>query len=221
MSELDDDVKLARRGYKIMGGVILLTIALGLGLRYWGPHAPSSYAAVQPEAAIVAPLTPKFTVLMSRDRYLRVLLEDGRVQVRTGGSITWRTHNPAKLKFSPWTAENGGLKPGKDQEIAIFTSEDAGKDAARKLLFQSDAYAKLTLIDAIAKFAPKSEGFNPDTHLANIQKVAKVNPKQVMQTFSLAEQDLILAGVKEATGWIEGEVWTYANEAEFEAKGWK
>jgi hypothetical protein len=175
------------------------------------------------EAAAVANAEAKdavFKVLESRDLYIRALRMGVEVELRTGGSITWRANNPAKIRWGKFAETVGGRKPGKDQTVAIFATEKEGTEANRKLLFETAVYKNLSLKDAMAKYAPKEQGYTPASYLAKITKATKIAPDKTLNTFTKAEQDSLLKAVKDSEGWIVGKVTTFDSLAEWEKRGW-
>lgn len=162
----------------------------------------------------------KFKVLESKQYYLRVVNEEGQIELRTGGSITWRTNNPAKIMWGDWAKSQGAHEPGKDQTVAIFPSEEIGRKANYTLLFLSKAYAHLTLENAIKKYAPSSEGYNTQKYLNFIKNKTKIDPNKVMKSLTETERNQILNAIKEYEEWIPGKVTVFNSEQDWKERGW-
>ena len=57
---------------------------------------------------------------------------NGSVDTRSGGTLAWRTNNPALLPFNDATRRAGAI--GSANGVAVFPNEDAGRSAIAKLL---------------------------------------------------------------------------------------
>lgn len=78
----------------------------------------------------------------------------GRDQIREGGSRSWRNCNPGNIRKGDFSINAGAI--GDDASFAIFPDEDVGKAAIIALL-RTSAYIRLTLKDAIFRYAPPVE----------------------------------------------------------------
>lgn len=161
-----------------------------------------------------------FKVLESRQFYLRVLNVDGNIEMRTGGNITWRTNNPAKIMWSPWAEKQGAHQPGKDQSVAIFPTEELGQRANYILLFESRAYSHLTLADAIKKYSPADKGYNPARYLEFLKAETNINQDKVLSSLDEEDRLRILDAIKKYEGWTEGRQIIFKNEKEWKEFGW-
>ena len=82
--------------------------------------------------------------------YLRAVRGDGKVEVRTGGTASWRFNNPAKLLAGSFAKRNGAI--GTDGLLAIFPDAATGRTAAEKLLFEDPSLMNLSITKANAEF---------------------------------------------------------------------
>ena len=103
-----------------------------------------------------APLPPKQAAAIA-PRNVEIDHGDGVIEIRSGGSRSWRNHNPANLRYGreEHARRNGAIGFDKNG-FAIFPDEETGKRAAMASL-RSPAYQARTINEAIAKWAPKSE----------------------------------------------------------------
>ena len=91
---------------------------------------------------------------------------DGTKEHRTGKGHPRRDNNPGDIEYGPFARAAGAI--GADGRFAIFPSEEAGFTALDVLLF-TPRYQRLTIDDAIAKFAPPSEN-NTEKYKADVSK---------------------------------------------------
>jgi len=91
---------------------------------------------------------------------------DGIVYEFTGGSRAWRNNNPGNLEYGVFTRNNGAI--GTDGRFAIFPDTATGFNAMANLLSTS-SYQKLTIADAINRYAPPSEN-NVENYLKSIER---------------------------------------------------
>lgn len=114
------------------------------------------------------------------------------------GSRSWRNNNPGNLEYGDFARAHGAT--GTDGHFAIFPSVQAGTDAQRALLFNSDAYRNLTLPQAISKWAPGSENNVP----AYVSAMGGDTSGRKMGDYSPAEQDALLGSMRIHEGWVPG-----------------
>ncbi|MBB3317861.1 uncharacterized protein (TIGR02594 family) [Rhizobium sp. BK181] len=78
----------------------------------------------------------------------------GRDEIREGGSRSWRNCNAGNIRKGDFSINYGAI--GDDGSFAIFPDEDTGKAAIIALL-RTATYIKLTLKQAIFRYAPPEE----------------------------------------------------------------
>lgn len=84
---------------------------------------------------------------------------DGRDEIREGGSRSWRNCNAGNIRKGDFSINCGAI--GDDGSFAIFPDEESGKAAIIALL-RTTAYIKLTLKQAIFRYAPPNENQSED-----------------------------------------------------------
>ncbi len=201
--------------------LVFIIIAIA-GLTY---KTSQKYAEFHSKNAVTSTVPlPKpvsnFKVLESKQFYLRIVNEKNQIELRTGGNITWRTNNPAKIMWGQFASEHGALEPGDNQTVAVFPNEELGQRANYILLFESKAYSHLPLSDAIKKYAPVSEGYMPDRYLDFLKKETNINQDKVLRTLTEEERQSILQAIKKYEGWLEGKVTIFRDINEWETSGW-
>lgn len=81
-------------------------------------------------------------------------LDDGTRVIRKGGTWTWRNNNPGNLRYTAFSRSHGAI--GTAGGFAVFPTVEVGKLAIAALL-QGPRYSPLSIINAIAIYAPPSE----------------------------------------------------------------
>ena len=119
------------------------------------------------------------------------------------GSRSWRNNNPGNLKFGPY-AEKMGATGKDDAGFAKFPSYDAGRKAQENLLFNSDAYKNLSIRDAIAKWAPGSDGNDPAGYAAQMAKATGTSADTKLSDLTPEQRGKFLDAQQRKEGWIPG-----------------
>ena len=137
---------------------------------------------------------------------ITVRYSDGSTQLRTGGSVAWRCQNPGNLKNGKFTKERNSI--GQDYGgHAVFPTLEDGNRAHHDLLFSpSTRYYNLTLIDAVSRYAPASDGNNPYDYQRYITKRTGIAANRVLKTLSAEEKQGMLECMRLFEGYKEGEV---------------
>ncbi|WP_272678482.1 hypothetical protein [Providencia sp. PROV137] len=119
--------------------------------------------------------------------------------IREGGSRAWRNHNEGNLEYGDYARRHGAI--GTDGRFAIFPNAETGRNAKRNLLFNTNSYKDLTLLDAIKRYAPKGEN-KPAQYYKAVKNAVGSDKK--MGEYSASEQEIILEAFKRVEGWEAG-----------------
>ncbi len=114
---------------------------------------------------------------------------DGNKLIRSGGTRAWRNNNPGCLRYSDFTKHQGAI--GEAGGFAVFPDEETGMRAISALL-KSDKYKKLTISQAISKYAPPHEN---DTEHYNAS-LREMTGLQINTKLSALNNDQIMKVVK-------------------------
>lgn len=133
---------------------------------------------------------------------LTVQTDDDKTIIRTGGTVSWRTHNPGNLKDGAFARSHGSV--GKDHiGHAVFPTYDHGYQAKYNLLFSATSvYYNLTLHQTIHRYAPISDGNKPNEYISYLTKQTHINKDTKMsdltedQRLSLLEAMKVFEGYK-------------------------
>ena len=122
---------------------------------------------------------------------------------KIGGSRAWRNNNEGNIRYGRTARRYGAI--GKDQNgFAIFPTAAHGHRAKEALLFESDTYRNLSLMQAIEKYAPPSEN---DTAAYQRRVLAAVGGNNIrMGSATPAQRQAIMQAMRQMEGWKEGEI---------------
>ena len=139
-------------------------------------------------------------------------LEDGSIVKRHEGTVAWRCNNPGNLKQGPFSRSCGSI--GEDYGgHAVFPNLDVGNYAHGQLLFGNDSrYRNLTLIDALKRYAPESDGNNPWAYQRYITKRTGVEADRLLRSLTPDERQGMLACMRLFEGYQEGIISKYPED---------
>lgn len=155
-------------------------------------------------AAGTAPSAPAGGGISGDDHggWVRLHLSDGTDELRVGGTLAWRNHNPGNLLPGrvPYKTAIAVDRRG----LAIFPSYAHGWTALREVL-KSSTYGPLSIADAMAKYAPTGHGGNdPALYATLIRQQTGLEPTRVLNTLSDSELDAFMGAVKHVEGFRDG-----------------
>lgn len=126
--------------------------------------------------------------------------ESGRVFVRQGGSRAWRNNNPGNLRKSQFASEQGAI--GEAGGFAVFATQEAGR-LALKALLQTETYGKLTIEEAVKRYAPPSEN-GTAAYTKNLIKLTGLDVKTKLASLTDQEIDAVVKAIQTLEGTIPG-----------------
>lgn len=139
-------------------------------------------------------------------------MQDGSVVKRSEGTVAWRCNNPGNLKFGPFAKQYGAISHDHGGH-AVFPNLEMGTYAHSQLLFSPDSrYYNLTLIDAIKRYAPESDGNNPWAYQRYITNKTGVAANRVLKTLNGEEREGMLACMRLFEGYKPGVVSLYPED---------
>lgn len=201
--------------------VVVLSAAGYGGWRFYNNHV-ASYVTATTEVVKQEVLNPAELTKVRETREFYVLADraDGRLEMRTGGSTSWRLHNPGLLAHGKFTRSVGAI--GSDGRHAIFPSYELGRRANEILLFESEEheYMGMSVVDAIKKYAPKKDGFDPVKYAESLAKAAGVETTKILKDFTTEQRKKFLDAIEKHEHFKEGKVTIFKDEAEFQEKGY-
>jgi hypothetical protein len=137
-----------------------------------------------------AKLVPGDTVTVDGKTY--IIFSD---EVRQGGSCSWRARNPGNIRFGDSLGAISGKKHkcGSSGSFAIFPTEAAGLAAIPKVL---KAYGHVTVLDAMKKYAPASDGNDPKAYAKQVAKSMGAKIEDFVDDLSSSQLSKFAASVK-------------------------
>lgn len=126
--------------------------------------------------------------------------EEGREVLREGGSRSWRNNNPGNIRRGSFAESAGAI--GDDGAFAIFPDEESGLGAIVTLL-RSASYARLSLRDAIFRYAPPAEN-DSGRYVAFVTQHSGVGAHEVLREVGAAALKRIARAIRDMEGWKPG-----------------
>lgn len=183
--------------------------------KYLGSFGSSEKA--QPDVVPTLPGDGFVQIIRTKPYYLLAKRKDGKIELRTGGSVGWRTNNPAEFGFGDFAKKTGAI--GQYSKYAIYPSLALGASAMEVYLFNTNLYGDLSINEAIKKFY--SEDANKAESVAKAISVdlniSRYNTK-MKDLSSSQKQRVINVILKEESG-LKGVVRVFDSMEEFNEKG--
>jgi len=194
------------QGLKVGGQAVInlgSNIATGVGQAYTvGKERVSQAATAVQEGASKAWSAVKGAITGVKETgkgYNVVEGADGSV-IKQEGARNWRNNNPGNIEAGDYANKMGAI--GSDGRFAIFPSQEAGRGAKEKLIFEGKNYKDLNVDQAIKRYAPPSEN-NTDSYVKNVlESVGGANKK--MSEYTPEERQKIMDRMAKVEGYREG-----------------
>ncbi len=129
------------------------------------------------------------------------ITNDGTKIKRIGGTAAWRNNNPGNIRKSKFAYENGAI--GETDKWAVFPDEETGLRAITKLL-RSNSYNHLSVKDAIHKWAPFSDGNNPENYSRRVSNMTGLAADAKISNLSDNDLFKIARAIQTVEGWGVG-----------------
>lgn len=138
--------------------------------------------------------------------WLTVELSDGSRQKRYNGTLSWRNNNPGNIKFGDFAKAEGAIGPGGGGH-AVFPDLKTGRSAMKKLLFTSiRGYNTKTIRQAIATYAPASDGNKPDKYAKYVASQLQVSLDTKLNGLSETLKEKMLTAMMAYEGFKNGDL---------------
>ncbi|MGH7743527.1 MAG: hypothetical protein ACREQ5_01715 [Candidatus Dormibacteria bacterium] len=143
--------------------------------------------------SIANPDTPgKNDVVIQRD--------DGTIEVRSGGSVSWRDNNPGNMISGVGPYASIGMNQG----FAVFPDYQTGYDAMVYNLEYDPRYQSGTVGSAIATWAPASVGNDPVTYANTVSSWTGLSINTPMNSLTLPQMQSVAGAIQRYEGWNPG-----------------
>lgn len=162
---------------------------------------------------------PSAKVLEVAKYMIAIELADGSVVKRTGGSLSWRLHNPGRLSYGKFAKSMGAI--GSDGRYAVFLTEAEGRKANKVMLFEDQrmGFSNLTILQAVEKYAPETIGGKPLQYAMVLAKAAGTKTSTLMRELSDEQREKVLDAIEVMESYTKGYIWTYKSVEEFRKQG--
>jgi hypothetical protein len=145
-------------------------------------------------------------VLEYGNGYLIIECVDGNKYKRHGGSLSWRNNNPGNLKYGDFSKKYGAVGAGYSGH-AVFPNPKTGAKAQIALLFTEErGYNKLTILEAIRRYAPASDGNSPTKYAKYISGKLKVSLSTKLQDLSESKRSEMISAMQYYEGFDRGTI---------------
>jgi hypothetical protein len=135
-------------------------------------------------------------------RTVEITYSNDRVEVRSGGTRSWRNNNPGNLRDTEFSRRHGAI--GEAGGFAVFPDEEAGAAALADLL-GTRTYRGLSVADAIERFAPPTE--NDTARYGDfVERATGLEGDTRMSTLSAEQRMSVGSAIRTFEGWRAGEV---------------
>jgi len=140
--------------------------------------------------------------VLAKGKVVEIIYADGSVEVRVGGSMSWRNNNPGNLRPTKFSYRHGAI--GKNGGFAVFPNAALGK-AALAALLRTSTYKSLTLNGAISRYAPPSEN-NTSAYQNFVRHQTGLGGNSSMSTLTDAQINSVVNAIQVHEHWTSGDV---------------
>lgn len=130
------------------------------------------------------------------------IAQNGSKIKRIGGTVAWRNNNPGNIRKSKFAMANGAV--GSTDKWAVFPDEETGLRAITKLL-RTQKYNNLSVKDAIHRWAPFSDGNNPENYSRRVSKMTGLSADTKIYTLNDNDLMKIARAIQTVEGWGVGQ----------------
>jgi hypothetical protein len=129
---------------------------------------------------------------------VEITYSDGTVEVRSGGSVSWRNNNPGNLDAGDFSNRHGAIGAGANGR-AVFPDAASGR-AAQVDLLSSPNYRNLTLDAAIARWTRT----DVLSYQAFVRGATGLPGSTVLNTLTDTQLNAVASAMTRFEGWTPG-----------------
>jgi hypothetical protein len=167
-----------------------------------------SVTSTETKPIVVPTSTDLKKVREIRKFYLSADRQDGKIELRTGGNLTWRLNNPGKMEHGDFARMMGAI--GSDGTYSVFPSYEHGRKAMETYLFtNASEYSKLSV----------DQAFLTDKAVL-LSKETGIPRTAILKDLTETEKGKLMDAIQKVEGWFKGKVIVFENETDFKEKGW-
>jgi hypothetical protein len=146
--------------------------------------------------------TCEVTGVKEQGRKVMLTYNDGEIEIRSGGSRSWRNNNPGNMRNSAFSQNHGAV--GQAGGFAVFPTEGTGQFALTSLL-QTGTYQSLTVNQAITRYAPPNEN-DTGAYQRSLTRLTGLDGSTGMNTLSDVQLSKVTGAIRTIEGWSTGDV---------------
>jgi hypothetical protein len=115
-------------------------------------------------------------------------------------SRSFRNRNPGNLRYGPFAQAQGAI--GQDERnLAVFATSARGFQAMLTLL-SGGTYAKLSIAEALARYAPASDGNQPDRYVSFVCQQTGLAPQDCLGQLTCPQRAGLAWAMAMFEGWL-------------------
>jgi hypothetical protein len=126
--------------------------------------------------------------------------DSGKLFVRQGGARAWRNNNPGNLRHFAFSKSHGSI--GEAGGFAVFPDLSTGRTALKALL-RTETYAKLSIEDAVKRYAPPSEN-STNSYASKLKQLTGLDIATKLADLKDAQLDAVVSAIERLEGMIPG-----------------
>lgn len=165
------------------------------------PEVSPTGVVAPPAAGVVAPPAAGrkiASVIGGGNGFTDVMYDDGTKE-RKQGDLNFRNNNPGNMEYGDFAKRHGAV--GTDGRFAVFPDSETGRKAQEALLFGSESYSGMNILDAIKKYNPKGDGTNnPERYAANVAAALGVPVDTPLSSLNPQQRSAMLTTMEKLEG---------------------
>jgi hypothetical protein len=122
---------------------------------------------------------------------------DHSLEIRQGGTLTWRDNNPGNLRYAP--NQEIGHNDSQSGRFAIFENPGLGAATQDRVLFGPN-YRDLSISDTLYKYAPPSDNNDTEAYIADVTRRSGLDRSMILNTFTDAQRAAYANAVRNHEG---------------------
>ncbi|QRN99142.1 peptidoglycan-binding protein [Archangium violaceum] len=128
-------------------------------------------------------------------------------EVRGQGTIAWRNNNPGNIRNGAFADTHGAFKGKNNRRFAIFPDHATGF-AALLALLKTQAYQPLSVMKAMARYAPSTDSNDPVAYARTLSKLTGLDVDRTLSSLNDAELRKFATAIQKVEGWKAGVVYS-------------
>lgn len=128
-------------------------------------------------------------------------------EVRGKGTLAWRNNNPGNIRNGAFADAHGAFKGKSNHRFAIFPDHATGF-AALLALLKTQAYQPLSVMKAMARYAPSTDSNDPVAYARTLSKLTGLDVDRTLSSLNDTDLRKFATGIQKVEGWKAGVVYS-------------